>query len=267
MSRLALALASLTLAAACAPAIATATLRPDGILAAGTTTEVKIDVPGPWSPIFPARRGDFISGYLADDNYSGMAVLRSQQPLEDARCPEFALAAVRDAVATARLMLNSTAFRAADTMTAWGQERTPSLSLKEQLFDQYLWEKPVLNVSDTAKGEAVITVDPKAPEVVDYRFDRLTPPATPPSSGDRFIQGRAVCRDGTLAVASCSTGIARRETTGAVCRRILDSLRIERVQSAPAPGAPAPAPTPAPAPAQPEPAPAPTPEVPAGGAI
>ena len=54
----------------------------------------------------------------------------------------------------------------------------------------------------------------------------LTVPANPPGPSDRYVQGRAMCRAGALAVVTCSTGIARKDTTGVECAKVLASLSI-----------------------------------------
>lgn len=67
-----------------------------------------------------------------------------------------------------------------------------------------------------------------SPEVVGFVE---TVPASPPGPADRYVQGRVVCRAGALVTAQCSTGINRRDTTGADCKKALDGLTVE----APAP--------------------------------
>jgi hypothetical protein len=86
---------------------------------------------------------------------------------------------------------------------------------------------------------------PEAPEVVDWK---VTIQASPPGPFNRFVQGRAMCREGALAIVTCSTGVERKSSTGADCAKVLESLNIEGLNAAPA-AAPAPAVAPAPAPA------------------
>lgn len=71
-----------------------------------------------------------------------------------------------------------------------------------------------------------------APDTFDYR---LTLPATPPGPNDKFVQGRAMCRNGALAFVTCTTGINRRQTTGEECKRVLGSLSIDAPGASTAP--------------------------------
>jgi hypothetical protein len=63
-----------------------------------------------------------------------------------------------------------------------------------------------------------------APEIVGFTE---TVPASPPGPGDRYVVGRVVCRAGALVSVQCSTGISRKDTTGADCKKALDSLSVE----------------------------------------
>ena len=63
-----------------------------------------------------------------------------------------------------------------------------------------------------------------SPEVVGFTE---TVPATPPGPADRFVQGRVVCKAGALVGVQCSTGIARKDTTGADCKKALEALTVE----------------------------------------
>jgi hypothetical protein len=104
--------------------------------------------------------------------------------------------------------------------------------------------------SDQAQGAAgstgakpEFTVLPESPDTIDYQ---LTVPASPPGPYDRLVQGRAMCRNGALAVVTCSTGV-KLKATGAECQKVLASLTIEALTPVPAkapevaPVAPAPA--------------------------
>ena len=102
-------------------------------------------------------------------------------------------------------------------------------------------------------AKAEYSASPETPDVVEWR---ITVPASPPGPFNRYVQGRAMCRNGALAVVTCSTGVERKGSTGADCAKVLESLNIEAIGAPPAPAAPAPAPAPAPASA-PAPAPAP----------
>jgi hypothetical protein len=54
-------------------------------------------------------------------------------------------------------------------------------------------------------------------------------PASFRGPSDRWTLGRAVCREGALAVVTCSVGVARSGTDGELCQKVLASLTIERV--------------------------------------
>lgn len=75
---------------------------------------------------------------------------------------------------------------------------------------------------EAAKGGQPELMAP-AEDVTDWR---LTVPASPPGPSDRYVQGRAMCRKGALAVVSCSTGVKRKDSTGLECAKILASLAI-----------------------------------------
>ena len=74
-----------------------------------------------------------------------------------------------------------------------------------------------------------------APEVV--QFTEIVP-ASPPGPSDRFVVGRIVCKAGALVTVQCSTGIARKETTGALCQKALESLTVDSVGAVVAPVTP-----------------------------
>ncbi|MBI5548569.1 MAG: hypothetical protein HY901_32195, partial [Deltaproteobacteria bacterium] len=60
-------------------------------------------------------------------------------------------------------------------------------------------------VSKKVKPEFVTS--PGDPNVVDFQ---LTVPGSPPGPSDRFVQGRVMCRNGAMAVITCTTGVHRR---------------------------------------------------------
>lgn len=77
----------------------------------------------------------------------------------------------------------------------------------------------------------------EAPEVVDFT---MTVPSAPPGPSDRLVLGRALCRDGALAVVSCSVGKRQWATLGRTCEQVVASLRVEsKSQQAPAAAQPA----------------------------
>ncbi|MGC4114683.1 MAG: hypothetical protein QM765_08755 [Myxococcales bacterium] len=102
----------------------------------------------------------------------------------------------------------------------------------------------------TANPDVKPTFTPAGAGVVDFT---LTVPASPPGPSDKFYQGRAVCRSGALAVATCYCGIKKQDSVGQDCKKALESLMVD------GPKAAAPVPAPAPEPAQPAVAPAPAP--------
>jgi hypothetical protein len=81
-----------------------------------------------------------------------------------------------------------------------------------------------------------IVVAPETPNVVTWRLAQLTPPGFVAGPSDRFVTGRVMCREGFLAIVSCSGGVSRKETMGPVCEQIIGSLTIEAESAAQAPG-------------------------------
>jgi hypothetical protein len=102
--------------------------------------------------------------------------------------------------------------------------------------------------SDMAQSAAGATgakpefaVLPESPDTIDYL---LTVPASPPGPFNRLVLGRAMCRNGALAVVTCSTG-AKRKATEAVCQKVLASLSIDALTPVAAKPEAVPAPAPA----------------------
>lgn len=194
----------------CVPATHVLVLRPDGVLHPGATnTVVAVAVPGDWHTIYPVVPGRDVAGYEGPDNFTSMAVLVRRAGIDSRDCPEVAHQAASFAVEAAVLMSN------AITTTS-----------RPVLFEQYLWATRDPGQPDLTKARPTFTSSPEAPEVVDYRIERLTPGNFAPGTHDRFVFGRAMCRKGTLVVVSCSSGVSRRETMGPVCERIIGSLMI-----------------------------------------
>ncbi|HEY3452862.1 MAG TPA: hypothetical protein VGK67_41350 [Myxococcales bacterium] len=216
---------ALAMLPSCALTTKWATLRPDGVLTAGSDVVVQAEIPGDWFVIQPAVNGSSAVGYLASDNYSGTALWVTRRGLGAVGCPDHARVAVHDATAAAMAVANR--------ITA---------TSRPILFDQYVWARLRPASVMSARGTPEIVADPAMPEVVDYRFDRITPGGVPPGPDDRFVQGRVMCRHGVLAVVSCSTGVERRETLGPICRHVLDSLAITPTEDRPAPAAAVPGP-------------------------
>jgi len=237
---------SLAVLPSCFLATRSVALRPDAVLTAGSDVEVKVEVPGDWFAVYPAAPGESALGYLAPDNYSGLALWVARGGIPAKHCPRLARTAALDATAAA--MVNANLI---------------TMSSRPILFDQYVWarlRRPSAPI--TAQGTPEIVVDPAAPEIVNYRFDRITPAGFTPGPNDRFVQGRVLCRHGVLAVVSCTTGVDRRETIGADCSRAVASLTVEPfVREASYAVAPAPA-AGNEAPAAPGPSAAPPPTVP-----
>ena len=67
-------------------------------------------------------------------------------------------------------------------------------------------------------------VDPGDSGVVSYE---LTIPGGPSGVGDRVVQGRVICRQGAMVLASCSTSLTRRATVGALCQKMLAEITVE----------------------------------------
>lgn len=82
-------------------------------------------------------------------------------------------------------------------------------------------------VTDLLKGKKDVRADlksaPESPEVVDFS---AVVPGNPPGPSDRAVAGRVICRDGALAVATCSAGVERPDNRD-VCQKALGTLRVE----------------------------------------